>query len=152
MPNAVLPPHLPPPTLAETEEFLRRLHALMRLDEPPILFRDDRPKNVQALADLKLRRADRLTYLLALGPEQTCQRLVPEQARAAAARRWLWVFGVLVGRGGKRQRPAYVKVQLGISDAAPVCISFHAPEFPLHFLFPSAYSAAFQRVYDDAKP
>jgi|GEM_PF-1046111 len=140
-----------PPTLPETEEFLRQLHALMRLDEPPLLFRDDRPKNVEALSTLKLRRDERLHYILALEPEQACQRLTPENPRAAAARRWLWVFGVLVGRAGKRQRPAYVKVQLGVHEASPVCVSFHPPEFPLHFLFPSTYSADFQRVYDHAQ-
>ena len=141
-------PPLPPPTRPETAEFLQHLHALMRLDEPPVLFRDERPKNVQALADLQLRRPDRLAYLLALTPDNASQRLRPVSPQADRAGRWLWVFGVLVGRPGRRQRPAYVKAQLGVAESSPVCISFHPPEYPLHFLFPSAFSTAFQRAYD----
>lgn len=120
----------------------------MGREQPFILFRDDRPKNVQALLDLKLRRPDRLAYVAALCADQASHCLLPDDAMAQAAGRWLWVFGILVGKPGKKQRPAYVKIQLGITNAAPVCISFHPPDHRLDFLFPSPHSTAFHHAYD----
>ena len=103
---------------------------------------------MQALIDLKLQRPDRLAYIMALQTDYASHRLVPDDPLAQAAGRWLWVFGILVGKAGKKQRPAYVKIQLGVTNAAPICISFYPPEYRLDFLFPSAHSTAFNLAYD----
>jgi len=123
----------------------------MGSDKPYILL-ESRPENVQGLIDLKLRDVfDCIPYLTALMPDHFSHALVADpyqDLQAAAEGRHLWVFGVLVGKKNKTQRPAYVKIQLGTTPANPVCISFHPAGFPIEFLFSSDHSTQFKRVYD----
>ena len=115
----------------------------------PYILLKARPENTQGLIDLKLRDVfDCIPYITALLPAHVSHVLESEIPHEAATGRHLWVFGVLVGKSGKKQRPAYVKIQLGLTLADPVCISFHPPRFPLDFLFPSAHSLLFQTIYD----
>lgn len=123
----------------------------MGTDKPYILL-ESRPENVQGLIDLKLRDVfDCIRYLTSLTPDHFSHVLLADphhDPRAATEGRHLWVFGVLVGKKGKQQRPAYVKIQLGTAPSNAVCISFHPPKHPLAFLFPSHHSIQFQLVYD----
>ena len=123
---------------------------------PPYILVKDRPENRQGLLDLKLDKdpTQRMRYIEKLQPEHACQLLQSDQEAEASQGRHLWVFGVLVGKTGKTQRPAYVKIQFGQTIADPICISFHAAQFPLSFLFSSSHDAAFQAAYSayHAKP
>ncbi|TGE18947.1 hypothetical protein [Hymenobacter elongatus] len=91
---------------------------------------------------------DCIPYITQLTSAQASHVLESDDAREQAEGRHLWVFGVLVGKANKKQRPAYVKVQLGRTPADAVCISFHPPEYPLTFLFPSIYSSTFETIYN----
>ena len=146
----VLATRIPDPTQPEVEGFLRRLHTFMGKDRPNIII-EARPENRQGLFDLRLDKnpAERIDYITKLKPFHACQQLKSDSEQEAAHGRYLWVFGMLVGKAGKKQRPAYVKIQLGHTVADPVCISFHAAQFPLRFLFPSDHSEAFQIAYDE---
>ena len=55
---------------------------------------------------------------------------------------------MLIGKAGKIQHPAYIKIQLDDTTADPVCISFHRAQFPPRFLFLFPYNTAFQSAYD----
>lgn len=114
----------------------------------PHILIEDRPENKQGMQDLKLTHADCIRYIAALTPNHLCQKLQSDDLKEAAAGRHLWVFGVLVGKATKKQRAAYVKVQLGRTHADPICISFHPPKFRLSFVFPSAHILPFQQAYD----
>lgn len=120
--------------------------------EKPYILLESRPENIQGLIDLKLHDVFAcIPYVTSLTPDQFSHVLKADphhDARAAAEGRHLWVFGVLVGKKGKKQRPAYVKIQLGATPADAVCISFHPPKHPLDFLFPSSHSAQFKLAYD----
>lgn len=120
--------------------------------EKPYILLESRPENIQGLIDLKLRDVfDCIPYITALTPSHFSHlvRADPHHdPRAAAEGRHLWVFGVLVGKKNKKQRPAYVKIQLGTALSNSVCISFHPPRHPLSFLFPSDYSTHFKLIYD----
>lgn len=146
----ILATKLPAPSLSEVEDFLRRLRVSMGATTPFILF-EDRPdgKNKQGLVDLKLKSFfDCIPYITALTSDHASHVLQTDNAQEAAAGRHLWVFGVLVGKKHKTQRPAYVKIQLGHALSSAVCISFHWPDFPLSFLFPSDHSTQFKLAYD----
>jgi hypothetical protein len=149
--TSVLATKLPPPTRAETEDFLRLLRAAMG-EEKPYIILESRTENIQGLEDLKLRDVfDCIPYITALTPDHF-SHVVPadpyHDSQAAADGRHLWVFGVLVGKKNKKQRPAYVKIQLGNPLTNSVCISFHPPKHPLAFPFPSDHSIQFQLTYD----
>jgi hypothetical protein len=114
---------------------------------PIILFLDRADdKNRQGIIDLKIKSfLDCIPYIKSLTCEQFSHALESDDAQEKAEERHLWVFGVLVG---KKQRPAYVKVQLGRGLGEPICISFHPPEFRMNFPFPSQHSIIFQTNYD----
>jgi hypothetical protein len=148
--TSVLATQQPPPTRAETEDFLRRLRAAMGEERPTILL-ELRTENIQGLQDLKLRDVhDCIPYITALTPEHFSHVVLADpynDSQAAADGRHLWVFGVLVSKK-KKLRPAYVKIQLGNPLANSVCISFHPPKYPLAFRFPSDHSIQFQLIYN----
>ena len=121
--------------------------------ERPVIIFENRPENRQGIATLNLKTyVDCIPYIRSLTPDQASHVLQSDDRQEAADGRHLWVFGVLVGKPGKKQRTAYVKVQLGRSLAEPLCISFHPPVFHLSFLFPSDYSTLFQKTYDNEQP
>jgi len=129
------------------QDFLRRLHAGMGQTKPYILLKT-RPENTQGLLKLRLNDVyDCIPYITALTPDHFSHVQQSDVPFEAAAKRHLWVFGVLVGNGKKR-RPAYVKIQLGLTPSDAICISFHPPAAALTFPFPSAYSLLFESIYN----
>lgn len=116
--------------------------------ERPFIIFENRPENRQGVAALHLNAyADCIPFIRSLAPQQASHVLQSDDRHEAADGRHLWVFGVLVGKPGKKQRTAYVKIQLGHSLAAPLCISFHPPLYHLSFLVDSDYSALFQKLF-----
>ena len=147
--TSVLATRLPDPSKSNVEEFLRLLHTAMGTEKPTIIF-ENRPENRQGIADLHLKTySDGIPYIRGLALDHASHVLQSDDKQEAADGRHLWVFGVLIGKPGKKQRPAYVKVQLGRSLAEPLCISFHPPMFRLSFLFPSDCSTLFQKLFDN---
>lgn len=92
-----------------------------------MVFRDDRGKNIQTLADLEITSKYREDVIMGLAPEDyiagpvddTLNRLTP-----------LWVFGRKV-----KNRDVYIKISMGLSNTSAVCISFHIAEHELKYKF-----------------
>lgn len=119
-------------------------------EQRPYILIKERDENRQGILDLKLKSYfDCIPHIRALTAEHFSHVLQSDDAQEAADGRHLWVFGALVGKAGKKQRPAYVKIQLGRTLTDPVCISFHPPKHRLSFPFPSAHSTLFLQLYDE---
>jgi len=88
-----------------------------------VLYRDDRGKNSQTLADLELRPVDRDNILDSLIPQDYCQGPLEEKLFGGSE---MWVFGKEV-----KKNELYIKITLGITGAGVICISFHVAEYPL---------------------
>ena len=118
--------------------------------ERPFIQIKDREENFQGILDLKLKSySDCIPYIRNLTADHA-SHVLSGSAQEEADGRHLWVFGVVVGKPGKKQRTAYVKIQLGKPTlTTPICISFHPPEFKLTFLFASEHATLFQKLYDD---
>lgn len=86
-----------------------------------IVFRDDRNKNLQALADMEITPSQRTEYLRKLKVEHYCSgphknRLYPDQPD-------YWEFGMKI-----KNKDVYIKISMGLPDNKVVCISFHVTE------------------------
>lgn len=92
-----------------------------------VLYRDDRGKNAQTLADLELRPIERDGILDALEPEDYCQGPLEENLYGGSN---MWVFGKEV-----RKNDIYIKITLGVISAGVICVSFHVAEYALIYPF-----------------
>jgi len=92
-----------------------------------VLYRDDRGKNAQTLADLELRPLDRDAILDGLEAEDYCQGPLEERLYGGSE---MWVFGKEV-----KKNDIYIKVTLGVISAGVICVSFHIAEHPLVYPF-----------------
>ena len=92
-----------------------------------VLFRDDRGKNTQTLADLELRPIDRNKVLEKLAVKDYSQGPMEEKMYGGAD---MWTFG----RPIKKQE-VYIKITMGRPGSAVICISFHLAERPMRYPF-----------------
>jgi hypothetical protein len=107
----------------EVEHFLREFKQKMKIWD--VLFRDERGKNAQALADLELRPSDRKKVLEDLKVEDYCQGPLAETLYKGAD---MWVFGRVI-----KKKQVYIKITMGIKGTSVLCISFHVAEHDLTF-------------------
>lgn len=112
----------------EVEHFLKEFKQKMKIWD--VLFRDERGKNAQALADLELRPSDRKKVLEDLKVEDLkvedyCQGPLEEILYKGAD---MWVFGRLI-----KKKLVYIKITMGSKGASTLCISFHVAEHDLTF-------------------
>jgi len=103
--------------------FLKDFKTKMRIWD--VLFRDDRGKNSQALAELELRPIDRKKILEDLKAEEYCEGPLAEKLYGGSA---MWVFGRMV-----KKKEVYIKITMGISGGSVICISFHIAEHSLKY-------------------
>ncbi|MEI7981966.1 MAG: toxin [Bacteroidota bacterium] len=92
-----------------------------------VLFRDDRGKNTQALADLELRPIDRKLILEKLVPSDYSEGPLEEKLVGNAQ---MWIFGREV-----RKHEVYIKISMSCPESSVICISFHIAEHPMAFPF-----------------
>lgn len=92
-----------------------------------IVYRDDRGKNTQTLADLEISPALRDKVIEGIELEDYCQGPVPDKLNKGSE---MWVFGKLI-----KNKEIYIKVTMGIVNASAICISFHFAEQPLQYPF-----------------
>ena len=92
-----------------------------------VLYRDDRGKNAQTLADLELRPMDRDTILAGLEPQDYCQGPLEEKLYGGSE---MWVFGKEI-----KKNEIYIKITLGWTGSGVICVSFHIAEYPLMYPF-----------------
>ena len=107
----------------EVGSFLQEFKVKMKIWD--VLFRDERGKNAQTLADLELRPIDRVKILEELkikdyseGPkEDTLYKMAP-----------MWVFGKVI-----KTKEVYIKISMGIAGSAVICISFHLAKHAMSY-------------------
>jgi hypothetical protein len=90
-----------------------------------VIFRNDRQKNTQTLADLEISVNDVKEVLADLAIEDYSEGPLPEIFYGGSE---MWVFGKLVKR-----HEIYIKITLGLPGNPTICISFHVAEFPMTY-------------------
>lgn len=90
-----------------------------------VLFRDERGKNMQALADLELRPIDRKAILETLEVNDYSEGPLEEILYRTAD---MWVFGKTI-----KQKEVYIKITMGLMNSAVICISFHLAEHTMNY-------------------
>lgn len=108
-------------TIDDVERFLADFHSKVEVYQ--IIFRDDRAKNVEALAALEIVPAYRETVIRGIGVEDYVDGPVLDTLNRMGE---MWVFGKDV-----KGREVYIKISLGMPDRAAICISFHPAEHAL---------------------
>lgn len=110
----------------DVEAFLREFHQKMKVWS--ILFRDDRGKNAQTLAELELRPNEREKVLMGLEVENYSQGPIEDTILGGSD---LWVFGTIV-----KNEEIYIKVTFGMpGNPGVICISFHIAEYEMRYPF-----------------
>lgn len=92
-----------------------------------IVFRDDRGKNTQTLADLEITSKYREDVIMGLVPDDYIAGPVDDTLNRYTP---MWVFGRKV-----KNRDVYIKISMGLSNTSAVCISFHIAERELKYKF-----------------
>lgn len=112
-------------TKEEVGTFLQDFKVKMKIWD--VLFRDQRGKNAQTLADLELRPFERIKILEELkikdfseGPiEDTLYKMAP-----------MWVFGKQI-----KTKEVYIKISMGMAGSSVICISFHLAKHAMSYPF-----------------
>lgn len=112
-------------TQHDVESFLSVFKEKMKVWD--VLFRDERGKNAQALADLELRPIDRKAILEGLEPADYFRGPREEALYGGAD---MWEFGKTV-----RKQDIYIKITMGARGGSVLCISFHLAERPMSYPF-----------------
>ncbi len=90
-----------------------------------VLFRDERGKNSQALANLELRPNERKAILERLTAKDYSQGPLQEILYGGSD---MWVFGKTI-----KKQEVYIKITLGAMGASVICISFHLAEHKMPY-------------------
>lgn len=112
-------------TREEVERFLNNFHAKLKVFH--IIFRDDRGKNAQALADLEITPMYRETIIKDIVVEDYSEGPIVDAINKLGE---MWVFGKDV-----KQQEVYIKISLGLPNSSTICISFHKAEYPIKYPF-----------------
>ena len=110
----------------DVEHFLTDFKTKLKIYS--IVYRDERGKNLQALADLEITRAKRTEYLNKLKVEDYCSG--PNKDRLYPTMPDYWEFGIKV-----KKKDVYVKISMGNPNDSVICISFHLAEHKLNYKF-----------------
>ena len=92
-----------------------------------IFFRDDRPKNREALVQLEISPLQREVIVKSLEAQDYIEGPVVDELNKKGE---MWVFGKDV-----KGREVYIKITLGNENGQTICISFHIAEYPLVYPF-----------------
>jgi hypothetical protein len=112
-------------TREEVEVFLDRFHTKLKIYS--IIFRDDRGKNAQALADLEITPTYREEVIKAISTEDYSEGPIIDILNRYGE---MWVFGKDV-----KNKEVYIKIAYGCPDSAIICISFHKAEHTIKYPF-----------------
>jgi len=110
-------------TRDEVAAFLRDFKAKAEIWD--IIYRDDRGKNTQALADLEIRPIDRTKIIESIAVEDYYEGPTKETLYDGAE---MWVFGKEV-----KKKEVYIKITLGFPGRSVLCISFHIAEHSMNY-------------------
>lgn len=112
-------------TKEDVEQFLNQFHAKLNVFQ--IIFRDDRGKNIQALAELDITVVDRMNVIKKIKVEDYSEGPIVDTLNKMGD---MWVFGRDV-----KGREVYIKISLGIPNSSTICISFHVAEYKMKYPF-----------------
>ena len=112
-------------TKEEVEAFLNQFN--IKAQVFGIRFRDDRPKNREALLLLEISPMQREVIVKNLQTQDYVEGPVIDVLNKE---REMWVFGKDV-----KEREVYIKITLGYENGQTICISFHIAEHPLEYPF-----------------
>ena len=90
-----------------------------------ILFRNDRGKNTQALADLEITPSYRNKVIADLKIENYSEGPLKDNLNKGPE---MWVFGKTV-----KGVEIYIKITMGLPGSHVVCFSFHQAEHPIQY-------------------
>ena len=110
-------------TEQQVTSFLKEFKEKMRFWD--VLFRDDRGKNAQSLADLELRPIDRKIILEKLVSKDYSEGPKEEKLYGGSD---MWVFGKEI-----KKKEVYIKITIGIQGSSVICISFHIAEHKMQY-------------------
>lgn len=110
-------------TKEEVEAFLQQFHQKLKVFS--IIFRDDRGKNAQTLADLEITPKYRETVIKDIKTEDYSQGPIVDTLNHLGD---MWVFGKDV-----KGHEVYIKISLGQPNSQTICISFHISEYKMKY-------------------
>jgi len=111
-------------TIEEVEKFLARMKEKVKVFG--IIYRDDRGKNMQTLAELEITPVFRDSIILNLDVEDYSEGPIIDTLNNYGE---MWVFGKDV-----KNNEVYIKITLDAGTNA-LCISFHIAEYKMKFPF-----------------
>lgn len=114
-------------TIEEVRAFLDQFNTKIQVFG--ILFRDDRPKNREALQILDITPLQREVVVKSLQVQDYVEGPVIDELNRKSE---MWVFGKDV-----KGREVYIKITLGYQNGQTICISFHIAEHPMLYPFKS---------------
>jgi len=109
----------------EVKRFLQQFHEKLNIFD--IIFRDDRGKNTQALAELEISPRYRLEVIKTIRVEDYSEGPMLNTLNNCGD---LWVFGKDV-----KGNEVYIKISLGIPNSQTICISFHKATKKMNYPF-----------------
>lgn len=112
-------------TEEDVEAFLEQFHQKLRIFS--IIFRDDRGKNAQTLAELEITPKYRETIIEEIKTEDYSQGPIIDTLNHIGE---MWVFGKDI-----KGKEVYIKISLGRSNCQTICISFHIAEYKMKYPF-----------------
>lgn len=112
-------------TREEVEKFLNQFCEKLKIYD--IIFRDDRGKNMQALAELDITPNYRLEVIKSLTVDDYSEGPIINTLNQFGD---LWFFGKDV-----KGNEVYIKISLGFPNNKTICISFHKAEHKMNYPF-----------------
>ena len=112
-------------TKEEVQKFLNQFHEKLKIYD--IIFRDDRGKNTQALAELEITPNYRLEVIKTITVEDYSEGPIVNTLNKCGD---LWVFGKDI-----KGNEVYIKISLGLPNSRTICISFHKAEHTMSYPF-----------------
>lgn len=110
-------------TKEDVESFLRLFHQKLKVFQ--IIFRDDRGKNAQTLAELEISPKYREMVIKEIKVEDYSQGPIVDTLNRMGD---MWVFGKEV-----KSKEVYIKISLGQENSQTICISFHIAEYKMKY-------------------
>jgi hypothetical protein len=90
-----------------------------------ILFRDERGKNSQSLADLEMRSVDREKVIDSIAEEDYSEGPLQDTLYKGSD---MWVFGK-----NYKGKEIYIKISMGLTGGQVICISFHSAKHKMNY-------------------
>ena len=110
----------------QVENFLKDFKTKLSIFN--IVYRDDRNKNLQTLAELEITQNERTEYIKNLKATDYCDG--PKKNELYKNHPDYWEFGLSI-----KNKNVYIKIEMGLSSSPVICISFHTAEYELKYYF-----------------